>query len=69
MYVVYVTNSQLNPEDTDARVTVSARIRRTGRSLIDQWAAAENRTRSQMIGILIGEAVAARMKTSSGRGR
>jgi metal-responsive CopG/Arc/MetJ family transcriptional regulator len=43
-----------------SRVTVAVRLSEAGRDEIDAMANAEQRTRSQMVRILLGEAVAAR---------
>jgi hypothetical protein len=67
VYDVYVTRTkeaQVDPDISDVRVPVSTRISPAGVREIEDMAAAENRTRSTMIRILLQEAVARRRRAA-----
>lgn len=71
VYVVDVTSGSPKQQDgqargqeaeSDARETVSTRLSAAGVQAVDELAAAEDRTRSAMLRILIKEAVTARRR-------
>jgi hypothetical protein len=70
VYDVYVTETrkgQVKTPERDPRVVVSTRVSIEGRDAIDAIAAAEQRNRSDMVRILLSEAVAARQRGSGAR--